>query len=266
MATEKRRPLIAVDVGNSRIKLGEFEPPPVSPLPHPARTVSLNVDWTAGELDTFLPHGPADYDWSIASVNRPAAARLVEWLKRAGASSVRELKHTDLPVAVEVERPDHVGVDRLADVVAANRIRAPGEPAIVIDMGSALTFNLVSSAGAFVGGAILPGVGMSARALNEFTDALPMVELTELPPALGKTTVDSIRSGLFWGTVGAVQTLVAKLTEAGSAEVFLTGGAGPIFAEVLAAESERPPQFVPHLTLAGIAISTLGSAGKEGPA
>jgi type III pantothenate kinase len=264
MAGEQRRSLVAVDVGNSRVKLGIFEPPMAEPLPHAARTASLEVNWTEAELAAFLPHGPADYDWSIASVNRPAAARLVDWLKRAGATRVRELKHTDLPLAVEVARPDRVGLDRLANAVAANRIRQPDEPAIVIDMGSALTVDLVSAGGAFVGGAILPGIAMSARALDEFTDALPRVEVNEPPPALGKSTDEAIRSGLYWGAVGAVRTLVWQLAEGRDPQIFLTGGAGPIFAGMLSVDSERMPQFVPHLTLAGIALATLAAEVRKG--
>jgi len=144
----------------------------------------------------------------------------------------------------------------LAHVVAVNRLRAENQCAIVIGMGTALTIDLVSRGGAFAGGAILPGLAMSARALHEFTDLLPLVDVDGPPPPLGKSTQDAMRSGLYWGAVGAVRELVAQLsTDAPGAEIFLTGGAGPLFASVLASESSRPPQFVPHLTLAGIAIA-----------
>jgi type III pantothenate kinase len=255
------RPLIALDVGNSRIKLGVFARPLAEPLPQPLDSRALGLNWTEEELS--VPNGADAYDWTIASVNRPAAARLVEFLKRSGAS-VRELKHSDLAVAAEVERPDHVGLDRLANVLAVNRIRRPHQGAIIIDMGSCLTFNLVSPAGAFAGGAILPGLGMSARALDEFTDALPRVEVNGPAPALGKNTVDSIRSGLYWGAVGAVRALVAKLSEGSpDIEIFLTGGAGPLFETVLG-PAARPPQFLPHLTLAGIALASVEAQAREG--
>jgi len=263
MASAKPFPLVAVDVGNSRLKIGVFEHPFAEPLPHPARAASVGLDWADSELASLFPHGPADLAWVIASVNRPAAARLMDWLNRAGVASVRELADTDLPLAVEVAHPERVGMDRLANAVAANRIRAPHRPAIVIDMGSALTVDLVSARGAFVGGAILPGIATSARALHEFTDLLPLVEVSEPPPALGKSSIEAIRSGLYWGAVGGVRELVKQLSEDPPApQIFLTGGAGPLFAGVLTAKSEPPPQFVPHLTLAGIALAAAGAAPK----
>jgi type III pantothenate kinase len=129
-----------------------------------------------------------------------------------------------------------------------------------------LTVDLLSAKGAFAGGAILPGIAIAARGLHEFTDLLPLVELTEPPPALGKSTIEAIRSGLYWGAVGGVRELVAQLLpDVLEPQIFLTGGAGPLFAGVLAAESSRPPQFVPHLTLAGIALAADGAGPAKGP-
>ena len=160
---------------------------------------------------------------------------------------------------VEVEQPDKVGADRLVNGVAVNRLRERRVPAIIIDMGTALTIDVVSAEGAFIGGAIAPGVATSARALHEFTYALPLVEVSATPPpALGRSTAEAIVSGLYWGAVGAARELVQKLTEeVGEAEIYLTGGAGTLFAGVLTAEGRRPPQFIPHLTLAGIAIAAV---------
>jgi type III pantothenate kinase len=267
MASSQSMPLVAVDVGNSRVKLGVFEPPFAGPLPHVARSASVGPDWSEADLAALLPVGPGGHAWAIASVNRPGSAKLNDWLARRGATTVRELAHGDMPLPVEVDHPDRVGLDRLANVVAANRLRPAGEPAIVIDMGTALTVSLVSPAGAFAGGAILPGVGTSARALHEFTDLLPLVEVSGSPPAVGKSTADAIRSGLYWGAVGAVRELVAQLSAGGPRpQIFLTGGAGPLFADVLAAHGERAPHFVPHLTLAGIAIAALALEAPGEPA
>jgi type III pantothenate kinase len=141
----------------------------------------------------------------------------------------------------------------LLDAVAANRLRDPQRPAVVVDVGSAITVDLVSSDGAFLGGAILPGIAMSARALHEFTDLLPLIEMAELtvpPPALGTSTVPAMRSGLFWGAVGAIRQLTEQLSDSasGQPQIFLTGGAGPAVAQLLGQSAEH----VPHLTLAGI--------------
>ena len=130
---------------------------------------------------------------------------------------MRLLSHFDLPIKAAVEYPNRVGIDRLAGAVAANRLRHSARLAIIVDVGSAITVDLVNSQGIFCGGAILPGIGMSARALHEFTDLLPhspLEELTGPPPALGTATLPAIHSGLYWGAVGAMRTCFATLANA----------------------------------------------------
>ena len=155
-----------------------------------------------------------------------------------------------------MEHPDQVGIDRLAGAAAVNRLRDPARPAIIIDAGSAITVDLITADGIFRGGAILPGIGMSARALNQFTDLLPRIpmdELAEPHPALGTSTIEAIRSGLYWGAVGAMRELVARLSEPLNAkpEIFLTGGAAPSVAAVF----DPAAHHVDHLVLSGIALA-----------
>jgi type III pantothenate kinase len=150
-----------------------------------------------------------------------------------------------------------VGIDRLAGAVAANRLREAQRPAIVVDLGTAITVDLVNPQGVFLGGAILPGIGMSARALYEFTDLLPLLDLRVLrepPPALGKSTTDAMQSGIYWGAVGGVRELIARLNaDSAPAQVFLTGGAAPAVAALLAPDAH----YIPHLVLGGIALTAL---------
>jgi type III pantothenate kinase len=302
-------PLIAVDVGNSRIKLGLFRQSVAAGLPEPEATLQLTgrlpefdrlAAWlpksppgtmrgmvagegqgegpgkaspppgtvghhacmVAGEGQGEGPGNAGHLRWHIGSVNRPAASRLIDWLRNhRGDDEIMLLTSGDLPLVVKLPRPDMVGVDRLLDGLAANRLRTPGHPAVVVDVGSAVTVDLVDAEGAFLGGAILPGIAMSARALHEFTDLLPridMAELAEPPPALGAATVAALRSGLFWGAVGAVRQLVEQLTGNRNADVFLTGGAGPVVAQLMGPAA----RYVPHLTLAGIALA---DAWQESP-
>jgi type III pantothenate kinase len=253
-------PLIVADVGNSRVKLGEFAPgelaaPASGPLPHPHRAQPFPVDWTESELDSFLPV-PAECRWAIASVNHPVADRLLAWLARRDVPQPRVLSHVDMPLAIDVEAPAKVGIDRLANAVAVNGLRPANSAAIIIDLGTAIKVDLVSPAGAFAGGAILPGIAMAARALHEFTHLLPLVTVSEPPEPLGKSTVKAMSAGLYWGAVGAVRELVARLSDhqAGVA-IYLTGGAAPNVSAILEQESEQPPLFVPHLTLSGIALA-----------
>ena len=116
--------------------------------------------------------------------------------------------------------------------------------------------DLISADGVFLGGSILPGIAMSARAMHEFTDLLPLVEMAELagpPPAVGASTIAAMKSGLFWGAIGAVRHLVERMSAEvnGEAEVFLTGGAGTNVARLLG----QSTRHVPQLTLAGIALT-----------
>ena len=289
-------PLIAVDVGNARIKLGSFRAPRGDGLPEPEQT--LHIDGRSGEpdrlaawLDDLLkdpaaaalgataglsssagntvgqanrgtrPFGSVGpIAWYIGSVNRPATSRLIDWVREhRPADRIVMLAADDLPLTVKLQRPDMVGVDRLLDAIAANRLRSAGCPAVVVDVGSAITVDLVSADGVFLGGAILPGIAMSARALHEFTDLLPLIDMADLaapPPAVGQETIAAMRAGLFWGAVGSVRQLVEEMTRGEASDqpppqVYLTGGAAPAVADLLGPAAV----YVPHLTLAGIALA-----------
>jgi type III pantothenate kinase len=252
-------PLLAVDVGNARMKIGLFDTSIGNALPEPIRTLPLDGD--APEFDSigaWLDDLAGEkLPWYLASVNRAGASRLIDWLRgHRPDDAVTLLSAGDLPLVVRLDRPDMVGIDRLVDAVAVNRLREPGRAAVIVDVGTAITVDLVSTDGAFLGGSILPGLEMSARALHEFTDLLPLVDVSELserPPALGTETEEAMRSGLFWGTVGAIRQLIEQLgRKAGNhPQVFLTGGAGAAVAELLGPDA----LYVTHLTLAGIALS-----------
>jgi len=253
------RPIVGVDVGNSRMKFGLFECVPSAGLPAPCRTLDLPA--LGAGLDAvsawLAPRQAPDIAWYIGSVHRAASTRLIDWLQsHAVQPIITLLAAIDLPLVVSLERPDLVGIDRLLDGVAANVLREPGGTAVVIDMGTAITVDLLSDDGAFLGGAILPGIGMAARALHEFTDLLPLIDMTSLaaaPPALGTATREALRSGLYWGAVGGVRELIGRLTDGRgrSPQVFLSGGAAASVAGLLSAEGV----YVPHLTLSGIALT-----------
>ncbi|MBX7165306.1 MAG: type III pantothenate kinase [Pirellulales bacterium] len=254
-------PLVAVDVGNSRMKFGIFEActPAAGRLPEPVRTLEVaSLDEPLEGLASWLaPYDPQQLSWWIATVNLIASTRLIAWLRDHDASGqLTMLAAGDLDLPVRLDRPDMVGIDRLLASVAARQLTERRRPAVVVSLGSAITVNMVSADGAFCGGAILPGIGMSARALHEFTDLLPKLDMQELkdaPSALGQTTVDAMRSGLYWGAIGAVKELVNQLAAgAGQAPlVVLTGGAAPSVASQIAADAVHAP----NLVLSGIALT-----------
>lgn len=269
-----REDLLAVDVGNSRIKLGRFAAPdagcvasagsgvlPIAggPLPEPVDTLRLSTHEPWGsELDDYAGEWSSPPRAVVGSVCRPGAERLAEAL--AGrVASWSELSLAELPIAVRVDEPETVGVDRLLADVAANVLRRPNTPAIVVDLGTAITVDLVAADGAFEGGAILPGPALAARALADATDKLPLVridDLEEAPDAVGRATESCIAAGLFWGAVGSIRELIDRTRDrlVATPQVFLTGGAAPSVARLLAGP-DYTVRHVPHLTLAGIAVA-----------
>lgn len=268
MPTANTFPLMAVDIGNARIKVGFIEPPDSAAtareLPRPRCILPLSG--RGPELDKLTrwideqelsAAGSGPLRWWIGSVNRKAGTRLIDWLcENRPDDTIALISVADLPLEVGLERADMVGIDRLIDAVAANRLREPGRPAVVVDVGTAITVDLISDQGVFMGGAIMPGIAMAAKALDEFTDLLPLIDMSDLsspPPVLGTSTVQAMQSGLFWGAVGAIRQLVERMSEDSkeSPRVILTGGAGPAVAELLG----RSALHVPQLTLAGIAIA-----------
>jgi type III pantothenate kinase len=247
--------LIAVDIGNSSTKVGWKFDAPAGAIPCPLETQSFATGQTP--RDDFLAALPAERcRWHIASVHREGTRLLTKWLgMHRQEDEFRLLEYRDLPMVVRVESPEKVGLDRLAAAVAANGLRETGQPAIVVDAGSAVTVDLVASDGAFEGGVILPGFRMSAEALYG-ADMLPLAVLTpndEPPAVIGKNTEGAIRSGLFWGAVGAVREIVGRMaaTLDKPPEIYVTGGDLRRLAEHLGDEAT----FVPNMVLSGIALA-----------
>lgn len=262
--------LVAVDIGNSRMKLGRFDRDSQSPmgLPEPVETLAVAPGEEPGSYDVapladwlaefVLPGTP----FVVGSVNRPGASVLANFLREYSGGAwnhLRQLAGSDFRIENRTDQPERVGIDRLAAAVAACAIRRASTPAIVIDFGTAITVDLVSAGGAFEGGAILPGVGTSAHALHARTDALPAVrpELEgKSPPAVGTNTTAAIQSGLYWGAVGAVRELIARQRDGlvTPPQVFVTGSTSPDMARLLGSP-DYTVRYLPHLVLAGLAIA-----------
>ena len=256
MSTTESEQVLAVDVGNNQIKLALFASGRADAIPGPDRVSSIaSAEQDFDRLADWLP--VATIDWCVASVHRDTERRLAAWVEEHRPQDpYRRLENEHLPIEIRVDAPDCVGTDRLLAGVAVNRLRRQDRPAVVVDAGSAITVDLVSAEGRFEGGVILPGFGMSANALARGTDLLPLVERpvpSEAPPVLGKSTVGAIRSGLFWGTVGAVREVVSRLARdlGVQPQLFVAGGD----AEKLAPYLAKDVQIIPALVLAGIAIT-----------
>jgi type III pantothenate kinase len=274
MPSHHHATLVAVDIGNTRIKLGQFQAgSSAASLPVPAQTLELPLanregDFDGAKLEAWCEsNAKADATWWISSVHNGARDRFLGVVRRIAGQlerdwSLHAITNEEVPLDVEVDFPERVGTDRLMAALAANRLRQLDRAAIVIDLGTAIKVDVVTRDGAFAGGAILPGLAMSARALDEQTDALPHVAVDRwsVPPAaLGKSTEPAIAAGLFWGAVGAIRELVEQYsTDFGpSPDVFASGGASQLVAGVLKERHGMAVVHVRHLVLGGIAL--LGS-------
>jgi type III pantothenate kinase len=258
--------LLLADVGNTRIKLAVFEDHGVGAgprrLPRVGRRQDLmSRDFRPANLETWLAGvAPGPAVMLVASVHEAAAVRLEAAVAEVSATRHRAVRqrriaHGDLPLEVSVAEPHRVGIDRLAGAAAAALAKDPGRPAVVVDCGTATTVNLVSAAGAFLGGAILPGPALMARALAEGTSRLPEVAALDHappPPLPGRSTQEAIAAGIGWGIRGAVARLVAEARRSFAEEpqVILTGGSAGIVRDCLPDALE-----LPDLVLAGIAVA-----------
>jgi type III pantothenate kinase len=235
------------DVGNSRIKWGRCLGNRV------CETVSLPIDTEDWEKQYRAWRSTGAARWVVSSVNPGKLAVLLEWIKAHGDFARVLDSAKQLPLQIDLEAPDRVGIDRLLNAVAA-RHRCPGNAAIIVDVGSAVTVDLVNASGAFAGGAIFPGVRLMAKALNEHTALLPLVSLDgEIPSVPGKSTVAAMKAGIFAAVTGGVQSLIEKLrpTEECQVTVFVTGGDAHLVAPALPMQTTMWPE----MTLEGIRLS-----------
>jgi len=162
----------------------------------------------------------------------------------------RMLTHETIPIPIRIPNPDEVGTDRLVNAFAARELY--GKPAIVIDFGTATTFDAISAKGEYLGGAIAPGLGIGRDALYEKTAKLPKVDLHAPRSAIGKGTEDAMRSGLLLGYAGLVEKIVEAFTkELGQeAKIITTGG----FVELIKSQTKVIETVDQDLTLKGLAL------------
>lgn len=162
----------------------------------------------------------------------------------------------DIPLTTNLSAPSELGVDRALSAFAASQIRQPHGRMVIISAGTATTVDLIDARGVFRGGSILPGLNMGAQALHEFTAKLPEIPIppAEDPPPVpfGRETASAIWSGLYWGQVGAIRELIARLTSLSTepVQLLLTGGHGPRLAQSLGGQLT----LIDDLPLRGLAV------------
>jgi len=213
-----REDLLVVDAGNTRLKFARFEVPKGDgSLPRLAEFEAVlcgdPIDWSVIRSWPFASRPVTAF---VAGSNPPEMDRIErEWPADWPRPTVIRDRRP-LPIDVLVDFPERVGLDRVLNGVAASVLLQPGQAGIVVDSGTTVTVNAIRDGG-FLGGAILPGFELSAKALHEYTALLPLMEHHRLydsvPVAIGRNTDAALDSGLFWGHVGGVKELVQRMTD-----------------------------------------------------
>jgi len=245
--------LLAIDAGNSYIKLALFDGPTLVKYGrHPNGT---------DVRQSFLADVDAAVIGSVVPASTPALINMVRSLYNVDAYV--PTSKDPAGIDVDYDPPGTLGIDRLADAVAAAHIA--GAPVIAVDMGTATTFNVVShslpfreGAGVgrprFIGGAIAPGVGVLSEVLSSRAAQLPPVEMSRPPSVIAGNSIHALQSGLFYGYASMVDGMVRRLqAELGvdSCPVIATGGGA--VAELIAA-CPSVTQVEPYLTLHGLRL------------
>ena len=247
--------LLAIDVGNTHPVCGVWDGKRWCAMWRRSTSVYVTEDelavWLKGLFD--LDHIPFQIDAAICGSVVPQVDVL--WHKLAEKWLGTELfflrKGSDVGMSVLYEPPHAVGADRIANALGAlDRFTAP---IIVVDFGTATTFDSIDRTGAYAGGAILPGVQLSSRALFDKAAKLPQVEFVAPEKALGTNTVQSLQSGIMFGYASAIDGLSRRINRemGGDATILATGGLGGLFLGI----SESIQSYEPTLTLDGLVIA-----------
>jgi type III pantothenate kinase len=247
--------LLVIDVGNTNTTLGVFKEHELCAQ----WRLSTNREQTADEYGILIRnlfHLEGIESKEITGVMIASVVPPLDGLLERMAEKYFCLKAvflgpgTRTGMAIRYDNPLEVGADRIADSVAA--FEKYGGPCIVVDFGTGINFDVVSEKGEYLGGAIAPGIGISAEALFSRAARLPRVEIREPERVIGTNTVASMQSGLFYGSVGLVDGILDRICAVmgPKTRVIATGGQ----AESLASALKHKPPVDPFLTLEGLRI------------
>ena len=238
---------LAIDVGNSSIKWGLFDQGVL--LEHfrldLADVSSWEKSWNARCKDSVKAI-------LICGVVPDVLKKHHRWLLNI-CDKVKVVTHLDLPIQIKVDNPSATGIDRLVASFAALKLSVETDTVIVVDAGSAVTVDLASCRDGFLGGAIMPGLKLMARSLNQYTAQLPEISVTDqIRQTAGANTVDAISFGVGNAFLGGIFMLIRKLEiQSGTkATLFFTGGDGFLLANHL----NEGNGYFPNLVLTGLSL------------
>ena len=244
--------LLVVDVGNTHITLGVFDGETIKATFRATAKQPRTSDEYGIQLCDLLEHR----DFDIKQITDVIISSVVPDVMHSLTSAIIKYFHVrplvpttlDMGLKINTEHPKEIGPDRIVDAVAA--YEKYGGPVIVIDFGTATTYDVVTKDGVFEGGVISPGIRTSARALWGGAAMLPEIEIRKPSSIVAKETVASMQGGLVFGYIGQTEYIVNKLKAAGysDAKVVATGGLG----NIIAPETDVIDIYDPMLTLDGL--------------
>ena len=242
--------LLAIDAGNSNAKLALFNGSELVRTWRVATNVVRKGDDYLGEVPELLEYKKDVQAIVIASVVPALNATLTHMAESYARLTPLFVDHTNAGLKIVYDQPSDLGADRIVDAVAG--VAKYGAPCVVVDFGTATTFNVVNAAGEFIGGAISPGLMTCSEALFSRTAKLPRVEFERPRRVIGSSTVHAMQSGLYHGYVGLVDgVLKGTIAELGATpRVIATGG----LAHRIAAASQFIEQVDDTLTLEGLRL------------
>ncbi len=251
--------ILVFDVGNTELTIGLFSE---SELRAHWRIVT-DVPRTPDELGVLLQSLLASRDFKTKVVESVAIGSVVPRVTGPLSEACQRYFHVGqplvvdvnagLPITLDVDEPQTVGADRIINTLAASRLF--GRDAIVVDLGTATTYDCTTSDGVFLGGVIAPGIATSAETLTRRTSKLPSTELIVPKRVIGKRTEECIRAGVMFGAAEAIDGIVRRIKaswpRSATPLVVATGG----FAETMATICSSFDRVEPHLTLQGLQIA-----------
>lgn len=250
--------LLVIDVGNTEVTVGLFRSLQLEKHWRLTTGIKRTSDEWATVLTSYLSqagHSTQEIQASIAASVAPGVTEGVA-MGVASAVGVRPIlvdSTVSLPVELDVDEPHQVGADRIVNTLAASKLYQ--RDTVVVDFGTATTFDCVTAGGRFIGGVIAPGLQAAAEELTQRAAKLPATELDPPSHVIGRRTEDCIRSGVLYGAADAVDGIVRRIKaewpDGGSPYVVATGGLSdkvvPLTHEIEATE--------PHLTLLGLRLA-----------
>jgi type III pantothenate kinase len=255
--------LLALDAGNTNITVGIFDGPQLLTSWRLRTVRDQTVDEWGIKLHSLLRLASIDprviKGVAISSVVPPIDQPLAEMTRRYfSLAPVFVSIERDLGLEVRIDNPREAGADRLANAAAA--FHKYGGPCVVVDLGTAINFDIVSAQGHFLGGIICPGIGIAISGLFEKAARLPLVDFRAPRHLIGTNTVDCIQSGLYYSTIGAIDGILERLRQELGADMKIVGTGGQ--AKLIVEGSKYLKIVDEDLTLEGVRLIWERNAGR----